>query len=43
LYTEHEKDIARFIDAGLVEVQGDLIRLTRAGALMSNEVFGAFV
>lgn len=43
LYTEHDKDIARFIDAGLVEVEGDLIRLTRAGALMSNEVFGAFV
>ena len=43
LYAEHETDIARFIDAGLVQVEGDLIRLTRAGALMSNEVFGAFV
>lgn len=43
LYAEHEKDLSRFIDAGLVEIDGDLIRLTRAGALMSNEVFEAFV
>jgi oxygen-independent coproporphyrinogen-3 oxidase len=43
LNAEHEQDLARFVDAGLVEFQGDLLRLTRAGALMSNEVFAAFV
>jgi coproporphyrinogen III oxidase-like Fe-S oxidoreductase len=43
LNTEHEEELARFVDAGLVEIQGDLVRLTRAGALMSNEVFAAFV
>lgn len=39
----HRQDLARFREAGLIEYQGDLVRLTRAGALMSNEVFGAFV
>ena len=43
LNTEHEEELARFVDAGLVEIQGDLVRLTRAGALMSNEVFAAFL
>lgn len=36
-------DLSRFVDAGLVEFEGDVVRLTRAGALMSNEVFVAFV
>ncbi len=39
----HHEDLARFSEAGLIEYQGDLVRLTRAGALMSNEVFAAFV
>jgi oxygen-independent coproporphyrinogen-3 oxidase len=39
----HRDDLARFRDAGLIEYQGELLRLTRAGALMSNEVFAAFV
>jgi oxygen-independent coproporphyrinogen-3 oxidase len=39
----HATDLARFRDAGLIEVSGDLVKLTRAGALMSNEVFAAFV
>lgn len=39
----HATDLARFRDAGLIELSGDLVRLTRAGALMSNEVFAAFV
>jgi oxygen-independent coproporphyrinogen-3 oxidase len=39
----HQEDLSRFQDAGLIECQGDLVRLTRAGALMSNEVFAAFV
>jgi oxygen-independent coproporphyrinogen-3 oxidase len=32
-----------FTEAGLVEFDGDLVRLTRAGALMSNEIFARFV
>jgi oxygen-independent coproporphyrinogen III oxidase len=39
----YEADLSRFQEAGLVEFDGDLIKLTRAGALLSNEVFGAFV
>lgn len=40
---EHRDELDRFREAGLVEFDGDLIRLTRNGALMSNEVFAAFV
>jgi oxygen-independent coproporphyrinogen III oxidase len=36
-------DLKRFGAAGLIEVDGDLLRLTRNGALLSNEVFAAFV
>jgi len=43
LRDEHRDDFKRFHDAGLIEFDGDLIRLTRAGALMSNEVFAKFV
>jgi len=39
----HKGDLNRFIDAGLVEFEGDVVKLTRAGALMSNEVFAAFI
>jgi len=39
----HAEDLDRFCKAGLVELDGDLIRLTRTGALLSNEVFAAFV
>ncbi|HEX6731732.1 MAG TPA: radical SAM family heme chaperone HemW [Pyrinomonadaceae bacterium] len=39
----YKGDFSRFVDAGLVEFEGDVVRLTRAGALMSNEVFAAFV
>ena len=39
----HEHDLERFRAAGLLECEGDLLKLTRAGALMSNEVFAAFV
>ncbi len=41
--SSYEMDLARFREAGLIEYQGDLMRLTRAGALLSNEVFSAFV
>lgn len=43
LRAEHASELDRFREAGLVEFDGDLIRLTRNGALMSNEVFAAFV
>jgi len=43
LRDEHADDLDRFCKAGLVEFDGDLIRLTRTGALLSNEVFAAFV
>ena len=43
LRAEHQDDLDRFREAGLVEFDGDLIKLTRNGALMSNEVFAAFV
>ena len=39
----HGDDLERFCKAGLLEFDGDLIRLTRTGALLSNEVFAAFV
>lgn len=43
LRVEHGDDLDRFCKAGLLESNGDLIRLTRTGALLSNEVFAAFV
>ena len=43
LREKHEDDLTRFREAGLIECSGDLLKLTRAGALLSNEVFSAFV
>lgn len=43
LHDQHGADLDRFCKAGLLEFDGDLIRLTRTGALLSNEVFAAFV
>jgi oxygen-independent coproporphyrinogen-3 oxidase len=40
---QHGNDLTRFREAGLIECSGDLLKLTRAGALLSNEVFSAFV
>jgi len=39
----HEVELARFREAGLIEYDGDLIKLTRSGTLLSNEVFSAFI
>jgi oxygen-independent coproporphyrinogen-3 oxidase len=39
----HAADLARFREAGLIELDDERLRLTRAGALLSNEVFAAFV
>jgi coproporphyrinogen III oxidase-like Fe-S oxidoreductase len=36
-------DLEKFREAGLLELDGDCVRLTRSGALLSNEVFAAFV
>lgn len=43
LREKHENDLTRFREAGLIECSGDLLKLTRAGARLSNEVFAAFV
>jgi oxygen-independent coproporphyrinogen-3 oxidase len=43
LRAAHADDLENFQQAGLIEFDGDLLRLTRAGALLSNEVFAAFV
>jgi oxygen-independent coproporphyrinogen III oxidase len=40
---EYAEDLRRFGDAGLVSLEGDTLRLTPRGALLSNEVFAAFV
>ena len=43
LREEHASDLKRFREAGLIEFDGELLRLTRSGALLSNEVFATFV
>jgi oxygen-independent coproporphyrinogen-3 oxidase len=40
---EYGDELRRFGDAGLVELDGDVLRLTPRGALLSNEVFSAFI
>ncbi|HEX8685834.1 MAG TPA: hypothetical protein VF654_05005, partial [Pyrinomonadaceae bacterium] len=40
---EFAEDLARFGEAGLLRFDGDVLRLTPEGALLSNEVFSAFV
>ncbi len=40
---EYKDDLQRFTEAGLIELSDDRMKLTRAGALLSNEVFAAFV
>jgi oxygen-independent coproporphyrinogen III oxidase len=40
---EYSEDLRRFGEAGLVSLEGDVLRLTPRGALLSNEVFSAFV
>jgi oxygen-independent coproporphyrinogen-3 oxidase len=43
LTEEHRDDLLRLSDAGLIEIEGDVVKLTQTGALLSNEVFAAFV
>jgi oxygen-independent coproporphyrinogen-3 oxidase len=35
--------IQRFVDAGLLNIDGEILRLTRRGVLFSNEVFQEFI
>jgi len=39
LRDEYNSELARLRDAGLIEIDQDLMRLTKRGALLSNEVF----
>ena len=41
LRDEYEVELARLSDAGLIEIDDGLMRLTKRGALLSNEVFAA--
>lgn len=41
LQDRYEMDLHRLVDAGLIEIDEGLMRLTRRGALLSNEVFAA--
>jgi oxygen-independent coproporphyrinogen-3 oxidase len=43
LRAEYADDLARLSDAGLIELDKDLMKLTVTGALLSNEVFSTFV
>ncbi|HEY0323316.1 MAG TPA: radical SAM family heme chaperone HemW [Pyrinomonadaceae bacterium] len=43
LARERAADLARLSEAGLIELTDDLLKLTRTGALLSNEVFATFV
>ena len=43
LKDRHRENLERFSDAGLIEIDNDVLKLTRSGALLSNEVFAAFV
>jgi oxygen-independent coproporphyrinogen-3 oxidase len=43
LRAAHADELENFQQAGLIEFDGDLLKLTPAGALLSNEVFAAFV
>lgn len=43
LRERHRENLERFSDAGLIEIDNDVLKLTRSGALLSNEVFAAFV
>jgi oxygen-independent coproporphyrinogen III oxidase len=42
-WMRHEREIHRFVEAGLLETDGRTLRLTPRGVLFSNEVFQEFV
>lgn len=41
LRVEYAEDLHHFQQAGLIEIDGNFLKLTRTGALLSNEVFAA--
>lgn len=43
LTAQYAADLSRLSEAGLISIDDDWLRLTRHGALLSNEVFAAFV
>lgn len=43
LRAEYASDLERLSEAGLIEFENDLMKLTASGALLSNEVFATFV
>ena len=43
LRDQFDADLRRLRDAGLIEIEQELLRLTTRGALLSNEVFATFV
>lgn len=43
LRRRYEAPIERFVEAGLLELRGEALRLTRRGVLLSNEVFQEFI
>jgi oxygen-independent coproporphyrinogen-3 oxidase len=43
LRAEYAADLARLSEAGLISIEDEQLKLTRHGALLSNEVFAAFV
>jgi coproporphyrinogen III oxidase-like Fe-S oxidoreductase len=43
LRDEYSSELARLNDAGLIEIDECLMRLTKRGALLSNEVMATFV
>lgn len=43
LRQQHAAELRRLSEAGLIEVSGDVMKLTGAGALLSNEVLSVFV
>jgi len=43
LIEKHRDEISRLLDSDLIEIDRDLIKLTRKGKLFSNEVFAVFV
>jgi oxygen-independent coproporphyrinogen III oxidase len=42
-WTQYATPIRRFLDAGLLEIAGDTLRLTSRGVMLSNEVFQEFL
>jgi len=41
LRDRYDGELGRLVEAGLIEIAGDMLRLTTRGALLSNEVFAA--